>query len=133
MLRTEVVAARLSAGKGLEGLDAIAMAYVRFAINHPSYYRVMFGGFVDSRAKDPQFVVEATATFDVLVRTLVELQEDGLVRTDEPRQLARFVWATFHGVAMLGIDGQLKHQHVDARELIQYVVDRLRPALVPGN
>lgn len=131
-LRTELLTARSGAGSGLDGLDAMGVAYVRFAISHPAYYRVMFGGFVDSGAKDPAFVEEASRAFGVLVDTLAALQRDGLIRADDPGQLARFVWATVHGVAMLGIDGQLAHQHADVRELIHYAVSRMRPALAPG-
>ncbi len=130
-LREELLAAWQGAGTGLEGLDAMGIAYVQFAITHPSHYRVMFGGFINSGVKDPEFVEQASAAFQVLVDALMALQREGLVRRDEPRQLAQFVWATVHGVAMLGIDGQLQHQHADARDLIQYAVDRLRAALAP--
>jgi AcrR family transcriptional regulator len=130
-LRAELLAAWEGAGKGLEGLDAMGVAYVQFAITHPAHYRVMFGGFVDSGVKDPEFVQQAAAAFQVLVDALVALQRDGQVRRDEPRQLAQFVWATVHGVAMLGIEGQLQHQHADAGDLIQYAVGRLRAALAP--
>jgi len=132
-LRGELLTAWQGAGRGLEGLDAMGIAYVQFAITHPAHYRVMFGGFIDSGIKDPEFEEQASAAFQVLVDALIALQREGLVRRDEPRQLAQFVWATVHGVAMLGIDGQLQHQHADARDLIQYAVDRLRAALAPRD
>jgi len=116
-------------GGGREGMEAMGAAYVQFAVVHPSHYRAMFGGFVDSGAKDPAFVQDATAAFDVLVEALRALQKDGLIRADEPELLARFVWATVHGVAMLGIDGQLQHQHADAMDLARLAVDRVRASL----
>ena len=33
-------------GGGREGFEAMGEAYVRFAVAHPSHYRVMFGGYV---------------------------------------------------------------------------------------
>lgn len=128
-LRTELLAAWEGPGGGIDRLDAMGMAYVKFAITHPAYYRVMFGGFVDSGARDPEFIDEAGSAFQVLVDALVLLQQEGLVRRDEIQQLARYVWATVHGVAMLGIDGQLQHQNADALGLMRYAAERLHSAL----
>jgi AcrR family transcriptional regulator len=132
-LRAVLVAAWESAGQGLDGLDAMGIAYVQFAVTHPSHYRVMFGGFVDSGAKDPAFEQEAASAFDALVDALRALQQGGLIRTDDLPQLAQFVWATVHGVAMLGIDGQLQHQDGNAMALAHFAVGRLRAALAVGR
>src|SRR6516225_7533047 len=48
-------------GRGRKGFEAMARAYVQFAVAHPSYYRVMFGGFIESAAKNDDFVTEAKA------------------------------------------------------------------------
>lgn len=111
----------------------MGIAYVQFAVSHSSRYRVMFGDFVHSGTEDPEFIQEASMAFQVLVDALAALQLKGVVRRDEPPRLARFVWATVHGVAMLGIDDQLQHQRADAGELIRYTVGRLRAALAPDN
>jgi hypothetical protein len=56
------------------------------------------------------------------------------VRGDEPSQLARFIWAIVHGVAMLAIDGQLQRQDADAEDLIRYAADRIRSGIgIPGH
>ena len=68
----------------------------------------MFGGFVDAEAGDAELDTEAAGAFQSLVDALAALQRDGLVRGDDTLTMARFVWATVHGVAMLGIDGQLR-------------------------
>ena len=94
-------------GRGRAGFQAMGKAYVQFAVAHPSHYRVMFGGFIESAAKDDHFVAEAKAAFQVLVDALVEQQNAGDIRRDDPLLMARFVWALVHGTAMLVIDGQL--------------------------
>ena len=43
----------------------------------------------------------------MLVDALVEQQDAGDIRRDDPVLMARFVWALVHGTAMLVIDGQL--------------------------
>ena len=89
---------------------------------HP--YRVMFGGFIESAAKDDQFVAEAKAAFQVLVDALVEQQNTSDIRRDDPMLMARFVWALVHGTAMLFIDGQLA-ETVQREPLEHYVFERL--------
>jgi AcrR family transcriptional regulator len=107
-LRAALAGAWEQHGRGRAGFDAMGIAYVRFSVDHPSHYRVMFGGFVESCAKDDDFVAAATAAFDVLVASIVEQQQTGIVRPDDPQLLARFAWAAVHGAAMLAIDGQLR-------------------------
>ena len=132
-LRLELVDAWEQGGRGQEAFDAMSVVYVRFAVTHPSHYRVMFGGFVDARAVDPGLREEGGAAFQVLVDALVAQQQTGLVRGDEPSQLARFIWAIVHGVAMLAIDGQLQRQDADAEDLIRYAADRIRSGIgIPG-
>jgi AcrR family transcriptional regulator len=116
-------------GRGSEGFDAMGVSYVTFAVEHPSHYRVMFGGFIESCSKDAAFVQEATGAFDVLVDALVELQAAGRVRRDDPILLARFVWAAVHGIAMLVIDGQLRDLDEQGDPLKRYAVERIHDAI----
>ena len=44
MLRDGAARGVDGAGRGRRGFDAMGLAYVRFAVTHPSHYRVMFGG-----------------------------------------------------------------------------------------
>jgi AcrR family transcriptional regulator len=101
---------------------------VQFAVAHPSHYRVIFGGFIESATKDENFIREARAAFQVLVDALVDQQNAGLIRRDDPALMTRFVWAVVHGISMLVIDGQLRE--ADQRELLEhYAIERLRGTL----
>jgi AcrR family transcriptional regulator len=129
LLRQALVEAWEQHGRGRAGFEAMGLAYVGFAVAHPSHYRVMFGRFRESCSKDAAFVEEATGAFQVLVDSLVEQQHAGLVRQDEPLTMARFVWSVVHGVAMLVIDGQLQGVDDGGEALNRYAVLRLRDAL----
>ena len=119
-------------GRGRAGFEAMGEAYLRFALDHPSHYRVMFGRFVESKACDPGLAEEANGAFEALVAALVDQQRTGQVRDDDPVRLAQFVWSVTHGVAMLAIDGQLRD--VDsAVALNRFAIDRVRGALAPGD
>jgi AcrR family transcriptional regulator len=129
MLRESLTEAWESHGRLRPGFEAMGRAYVRFAVAHPSHYRVMFGGFIESCSKDEEFIQEAKAAFHVLVDSLVNQQEAGIVRRDDPVLLARFIWAVVHGIAMLAIDGQLRGVDDSGEALNHYAVERLRAAI----
>ena len=115
-------------GRGRAAFEAMAKAYVQFAVAHPSHYRVMFGGFIESAAKDDHFIAEAKAAFQVLVDALVEQQNAGEIRREDPVLMARFVWAVVHGAAMLIIDGQLP-EAAQREALEQYSFERVYASL----
>ena len=129
LLRLALTGAWTQHGRGRAGFEAMGLAYVRFAVAHPAHYRVMFGGFIESCAKDDAFVDEAKAAFDVLVHALVEQQQAGLVRSDDPLLLARLIWSMVHGIAMLAIDGQLRGTDEHGEALNRYAIERIRDAI----
>jgi AcrR family transcriptional regulator len=128
-LRLALVDAWERKGRGRAGFEAMAEAYLQFAVAHPAHYRVMFGRFVESGARDPELIEEAKAAFQALVDALVEQQRDGQVRADDPLMLAQFVWSVTHGVAMLVIDGQLRESDESGTALNRYATERIRAAI----
>jgi AcrR family transcriptional regulator len=128
MLRGQLVEAWERGGRGREGFEAMGIAYVRFAVANPSHYRVMFSADVTA-VVNLELSQEGAGAFQALVDSLVAQQQDGLVRKDEPLQLALFVWANVHGIAMLAIDRRLEHQHVDVEALTRFAIDRLRTGI----
>jgi AcrR family transcriptional regulator len=132
MLRLELVAAWDKGGGGRNGFEQMGVAYVRFAVEHPAHYRVMFGGFLRGYASDAPLATEGSAAFQVLVDALAAQQRAGLVRQDDPQQLAQFVWAVVHGVARLAIDGQLRGPQAGTEALTRYAIERLRTGIAPA-
>ena len=97
-----------TAGGGVPGFDGMGRAYVRFAIDNPSHYRVMFGIWNSREHLDPALRAAGTRAFQLLVDAVASLQRAGVARREESAvAVARYVWAVVHGVAMLGIDGRL--------------------------
>lgn len=125
-LRLQTLEAWETHGGGRKGFEAMGAAYVRFAVAHPSHYRVMFGGYVRGAASDSDLAKEGAGAFQVLVDAIVAQQKEGRIRHDNPLALAQYIWATVHGVAMLAIDGQLKQP---IEEVIRYANERLRTGI----
>ena len=119
------------AGAGRAGFEAMGRAYVRFAVNHPAHYRVMFGGFLEACESEPELKQEAEASFHVLVDAIVAQQQAGLLRPDDPAQMAGFVWAIVHGIAMLTIDGQLGDHDLNAE--VEYALERLSSGIAASS
>lgn len=128
LLQAELREAWTSGGEGQQAFDAMGRAYIQFAVRHQSHYRVMFGGALrgsDMPTPDRDGTGDAFAT---LVHALESLQHAGVVRADHPQQLALYVWAVVHGVAMLAIDGVLRSP--DALDgLTRLAIERLRTGI----
>jgi AcrR family transcriptional regulator len=107
----------------LKRLEATGVAYVGYAIAHPSYYRVMFGAYRGEGY--PSLEQASQEAFGVLVGVIVEGQGAGVVRSGEPRQLAWVAWSLVHGLAMLLIDGQLPVTEGSAIESLASVAARM--------
>ena len=87
------------------GLQAIALAYVRFGLDHPDEYRVMFGGELGRGARQKESAREQV--FEFLHGGIRMLQGQKLVGAGDSYGMALTSWALVHGLVMLAIDGQL--------------------------
>lgn len=125
VFRQALVEAWLGGGKGQAGFAAMGLAYVRFALEHPSHYRVMFGG----GHLEPD--ASGEGAFGVLVEAIVEQQQAGLVRRDEPQLVALYIWSAMHGIAMLALDG-LCGTAGEAEAITRFAVERLVTGIAPA-
>jgi AcrR family transcriptional regulator len=117
----------------LQELQDIGIAYIQFALEHPSQYRLMFGKYRKTLALKPPDLAKAPGEilmvlidaadqgipFDevalnaqaqalmVLVNVVIRGQQAGVFREDDPKQLALAAWSLVHGFAMLLIDGMV--------------------------
>jgi AcrR family transcriptional regulator len=122
-LRQALIDACEGAGRGRAGLDAMGVAYVRFALDHPSHYRVMFGSFRRLCASDAGLQADAAAAFRVLVDALASLNPAST--PERIHQIAHYVWAAVHGIAMLGIDGQLGPEPAAPERLVRFAMEHM--------
>jgi AcrR family transcriptional regulator len=92
----------------LKRLEATGVAYMQFAIAHPSHYRVMFGRHQAEQTSHPERSQAGEQAFQILLTVVESGQSAGVVRSGDAMQLAWVAWAMVHGLAMLLIDGQLQ-------------------------
>ena len=120
--------ARSKAGKTFSSrLKAMAVAYVRFAAEHPAHFEVMFGW--NPHQPPPRSPAGARA-FGILEQTIREGQETGDVRSGDSVVLARLVWAEVHGISMLGLAPDLSLRG-PGRRFVEFCAEILEIGLAP--
>jgi AcrR family transcriptional regulator len=99
-------AARAPAPTARMRAQNVGVAYVRFAIEHPTRFRVMVGFGVQARMKHGKLAGAALAAYQLVRDVLVQgLKGEG----DEVITDAEVLgwWSVVHGLAFLAIDGHL--------------------------
>jgi AcrR family transcriptional regulator len=120
-LTASIRAATDEAGKDpLERYYAASSGYVRFAVDHPAHYRVMFGARAPEMfaSVTPSLAAAGQEAFGVLLAMIEEMQGAGLIRAGSPLEIAVALWSLEHGLAMLELDEHvaiLPSSTVDAR------------------
>jgi AcrR family transcriptional regulator len=114
-----------------ERLRALGIGYVRFALAHPSYLRVMFGSEVPDKAAHPSLKEAGERTFELLVQAIAECQAVGQARAGDPVELAVAAWSIVHGLAALLVDGKLK-EHIRSAKEAERLAERVTALFMLG-
>lgn len=139
-LKAAVVTAK---AEPIESLQSTGEAYIRYALEHPIHFRVMFNycelepnqnklgqnklsqtesSHSESSHSPSSLQTAATGTFQTLVEIISTGQSAGVIRAGNPRELALGPWALVHGLAMLLLDGMLPAQGEAAIALARSVI-----------
>ncbi len=110
----------------LERLRAVGEAYVRFAKERPSHFRVMFG----RTSSDPE--AAGLASFAELLARIDECQEAGVLAARDRMKVAGVLWCAVHGLAELSVSGAIELVAQDGLEdfkefLMDVLIRGLRP------
>lgn len=97
-------------GSSAARLSALGVAYLRFALERPAHFRVMFGRDLAKSHGFRGVGGLAQACFDVLMGEVSRAQRSGDVAGRDPRPAALALWSALHGLASLQADGLLERQ-----------------------
>ena len=111
-------------GQAMRGQTGRGMgeAYVRFALQYPQRFRLMFGGQI-ALEKYPQLRAAASSAFD-------QLQAAFSGYAVEPRVAAAAAWSLVHGLSHLILDGHFAQRQADD-EFVKQVLGAVRFAVGP--
>jgi AcrR family transcriptional regulator len=104
-------------GDAVAKANAIGGAYVRFALDHPEAYRLMFDVTQPTAEAYPDFVRAAARSKSTMTAHLIDLKAAGLFDGD-PDYVGHLYWAALHGPIMLQLTGMLAPP-LDAPALIR--------------
>jgi AcrR family transcriptional regulator len=105
-LQSEMVRAARRSGAGrVARYQAVAIAYVRFALSHPAHFKVMYGRRPEEFRSGPVAEV-AQAVFDYFRGTIVACIEGGESNAKSATVVAVDAWAYVHGLLVLYFGGQ---------------------------
>jgi AcrR family transcriptional regulator len=103
-----------------QAFAAIGAAYVRFGVEHPAHYRLMFGPELSDKARYPALQEASDAAFAVLAGVLERGQASGQVRRDPVLDQALAAWSLVHGLTTLLIDHRLSFLGISTSEAEQH-------------
>lgn len=132
-LRAEMVKASRGTHDALATLRAIGLAYVRFAVRHPSRFRVMNRPELRSPGRVTPVEAAGERTERPVLEAIAAGQAAGLLVGGDVAAIALTAWAAVHGLAALVVDGPLRHRFRSLRaaeraavQVIDGLVDGLR-------
>jgi AcrR family transcriptional regulator len=113
--------AKKSAASGFAAqMDAMAVAYVRFANEHRAQFEVMYAALLEGGGS-----AEGSGRgLEIVEETIREAQQQDEVRPGDPALLARVLWALIHGASVL----HMNRDGVEA-EFIRFSGEVLRSGL----
>ncbi|MFQ5705710.1 MAG: TetR/AcrR family transcriptional regulator [Gemmatimonadales bacterium] len=113
----------------VERLRRMGEEYVRFAVQNPAHYRLMYGREALARQDRPELHEAAIALFEQLVGVIRIHQKNGGIKRQDPRAQAYVAWSAMHGLASLWIEGHiLATDDIDGliRQTTRTVLDGMR-------
>ena len=106
----------------VESLRRRARAYVRFALENPEPYRILFMTRIESERRYDFFVGAGARAFQHLVGAVQRCTDAGAFRRGDPVLAATGLWTALHGVMSLLIS-MPSFPWPDVDELVEHVCD----------
>jgi AcrR family transcriptional regulator len=109
----------MQSGQGRQGLKGVATSYVKFALDNPTEYRLMFGSELAVTDDLPSLRETSRAVLGFVAEGISQLQAAGMVGAGDPQLMAAATWSMLHGLAILVLDGQTAGVAPDVDALVE--------------
>jgi AcrR family transcriptional regulator len=119
---------------GNETTRALVQTYLKFALNNPEYYDLMYGRKSwHGGAQTESLATTARQVMRQDIERLERLQEKGLISADvDVVYYERIFWGTMHGISRLCLDG-VYSDRVSIKKLCDNTADMLWQLLEPSK
>jgi AcrR family transcriptional regulator len=128
-LSTAIRNAREKSTGPIRGLENAFIAYVAFAVENPTHYRLMFGPRFLDFSRHPRLAETAREAFHQLEVTIRDGQQAGRIQPGASFDLALVCWSMAHGMSTLFIDGRIppgKNVRTFSRAACRSLLDGIR-------
>jgi AcrR family transcriptional regulator len=116
----------------VERIRALGIAYVRFALDEPERFTLMFRAELRSSEEATPVERAGLASYQLLIDAVTEAQGEGVIAVGHgPQIVSLMAWSTVHGLATLLVDGPMRRQAGTWRA-VQPTVDAVIDDLVEG-
>jgi AcrR family transcriptional regulator len=112
-----------------------AYAYVRFALDAPASFKVMFSGILEQEKDHPDFVKISKQSFERLVELASRCQAAGLLHSGPPELQALSLWSLVHGFTALLLERQIPSYILEGsplKELLRQVLNQVTREAIAG-
>jgi AcrR family transcriptional regulator len=99
---TQQCRAALGRKRGRRAIEAVAVAYLDFGVQHPAVYEAMFQQPIDARFAAEDSESELRAAFDVLA---------AVIGDDGDGTATEVFWGALHGISVLERSGRMRPEH----------------------
>ncbi|HND84909.1 MAG TPA: TetR/AcrR family transcriptional regulator [Pseudobdellovibrionaceae bacterium] len=114
-------AAHIAEKKKSSKVVALGEAYVNFAIENTTYFRVMFHSDLNDCQFNEELAIVGPKTFQTLVNAVSQNRQSGLYKNISEQEMSLAAWSLVHGAATLYINGMLKRDsHPTPNEMRQW-------------
>jgi len=112
-------------------LHQAGLAYVRFAIEHPGLFRLMYGGFTAGQ-NHPELVNASMDSLEASMQAANRHLPGGGDATPASPQDMLLLWSIVHGLSNLALGGQLGYFGAEPGEIADAVLARAQALLAKG-
>jgi len=99
--------------------------YVQFAVEHPGYLRIIFGGVLDGKLTTPELQAAGKEAYHLLRDLVAEGIARGELRAADPDALSLTVWSAVHGLSHLLISRAVAGRDLSDLAAVQGLVDQV--------
>lgn len=94
-------AARVCPAGSLDRVRALGEGYIRFALEHEAYFRVLFS--VERPAPKGIEELPEGGGYALLRQAIVDAMDAGAMRRTEPDLIAMYLWSLVHGIVTISL------------------------------
>ena len=109
----------------VERIRTLCRTYIRFGLENPEYYEIMFMLKPERMARYPaEKYRKARRSIEVFSEVLAGAHAAGLMAVSEPYLQAHIIWSFMHGIVSL-LQVKRIDRRIDDTDLIESAIDRI--------